>query len=100
MEELEKEEVYDEAKAFMEEIKGLIYEVRKQGKKVVYASSELLIFSLEEETNTIYEVLDRNKVGFASRLVYIGDKKVASSYLLNLIHKQELKIDPYTEKHY
>ncbi len=100
MEELEKEEVYDEARIFLREIKDLINEVQQQGKKLVYASSDLFIFSLEEGKNTIYEVHDRNRDGFAIRLVYIGDPKVASSYLLNLIHKQELKVDPYQQRPY
>lgn len=92
-------EVYDEARIFLDEVKEIIKEVKRIHKKLVYASKDLLIFELEENTDTVYEVHDRDKVGFSSRLVYIGDPKVKVSYLLNLIHKQEMKNDPNTYKH-
>ncbi len=100
MENYEDEEVFfDESKNFLEEVKGVIHEARKQGKDVVYASEDLLILCLKDDLHTIYEVLNRNTNTFAKKLVYIGDKSLKSSYLLNLIHKQELKIDPHFEKH-
>lgn len=100
MEKEEIEEVYDEARIFFEDVKAIIHEARKQKKKVVYASEDLLILELEDDLHTIYEVINRRKGVFSSKLVYIGDVKVKASYLLNLIHKQELKIDPNFESHF
>lgn len=97
----ENEEVsYDEAKIFLEDIKAVIHEARKQNKKVVYASEDLLILELHDDLHTIYEVINRHKGAFSSKLIYIGDQKVKVSYLLNLIHKQELKIDPHFERNF
>ncbi len=96
----EEEEVfYNEAKNFLEEVKVIIFEAVKQKKKVVYASEDLLILSLEEDGHIVYEVMNRNTNAFSSKLVYIGEKALKASYLLNLIHKQELKIDPHYETH-
>ena len=94
----ENEEVYNEAKIFLGEVKVVIEEAEKMGKDVVYASEDLLILCLKDDLHTVYEVLNRNKNNFASKLIYIGDKKLKASYLLNLIHKQELKVDPYTQR--
>lgn len=95
---MENEEVYNEAKVFLEEVKSVIQEAKKQGKDLVYASEDLLILELKDDLHTVYEVLNRNKNEFASKLIYIGDKKLRASYLLSLIHKQEIKVDPYYEK--
>lgn len=96
----EKEVLYDEAKHFLEDVKEVIHEAKKMGKKTVYASEDLLILSLEDDLHTVYEVFNRDGKSFASKLVYIGDKKIKTSYLLNLIHKQELKIDPHYERNF
>lgn len=101
MEEIKKkEEVFDEARIFLEEIKLVILEARKFGKEVVYASDDLIILSLEEGSHIVYEVYNKRGKILATKLVYIGDAKVKASYLLNLINKQEIRHDPYTKEHF
>jgi len=102
IEKIEKEEVFDEARTFLEETKEVIIEAKKLGKEVVYASDDLLILSLEEGSHIVYEVYNKTGKILATKLVYIGDAKLKSSYLLNLIHKQEIKHDPrqYTKEHF
>lgn len=94
----EDEVFFDEAKSFLKEINEVVLEATKIGKKVVFATEDLLILSLEDDSNVIYEVRI-DKKPFSNKLVYIGDKALKSSYLLNLIHKQELRIDPHYTSH-
>ena len=99
MENIEENEevlIYDEAKTFLEEVKKLIVDVVKINKKVEYKSDSLLILSIKDEVHGVFEVynLDENENGSVSlipKLVYIGDKKLRISYLLNLINKEEQK---------
>ena len=98
MDEKETEVSYNEAKDFLEQVKDIIHEAMKQKKKVVFASEDLLILEFSEDQHVVYEVLNRQQQIFASRLVYIGEKAVRASYLLNLINKEEIKLDPYTQR--
>ena len=98
MEETEEEEVliYDEGKLFLEEVKELINEVLKSNKKVEYKTDKLLILSINDSLHGVFEVynLEKNEYGkldISPKLVYIGDKKLRISYLLNLINKEEQK---------
>ena len=92
MEEEEKEVFFDEAKLFLDEVKDLILEAIKTNKKVEYKSENLLILSLKDEVHGVFEVynLDENN-NLIPKLIYIGDKKLRISYLLNLINKEEQK---------
>ena len=84
--------IYDEAKTFLEEVKELIVRVLKSNKKVEYKSDKLLILSVKDEVHGVFEVyrLDEDGIdNLVPKLVYIGDKKLRISYLLNLINKEE-----------
>ena len=88
--EMEKEEVYDEAKEFLEEVKALIHEAIKMNKRVEYKSDSLLILSLKDETHGVFEVYKINEENnLIPKLIYVGDKGLRKSYLLNLINKEE-----------
>lgn len=90
MEETEKTEVFDEAKLFLEEVKGLIHEAIKMDKKVEYKTDSLLILSLKDEIHGVFEVYNLDdKNNLIPKLIYIGDRKLRMSYLLNLINKEE-----------
>ena len=90
MEEKEEKEVYDEAKDFLEEVKGLIHEAIKMNKRVEYKSDSLLILSLKDETHGVFEVYKINEENnLIPKLIYVGDKGLRRSYLLNLINKEE-----------
>jgi len=99
MENIEENEevlIYDEAKTFLEEVKELIVTQLKFNKKVEYKSDSLLILSVKDETHGVFEVYnlqedDYGKINLIPKLVYIGDKKLRISYLLNLINKEEQK---------
>ena len=88
--------IYDEAKTFLEEVKEIIARVLRINKKVEYKSDSLLILSLKDDLHGVFEVYnldedDYGKVSLVPKLVYIGDKKLRVSYLLNLINKEEQK---------
>lgn len=85
------EEVYDEAKVFSEEVNKIINHSAKLNKNVEYRSDNLLILSLKDEFNGIFEVYNMidNEIFPQPKLVYIGDKGLRKSYLLNLINKEE-----------
>jgi len=89
MEEEEKEEVYDEAKLFLEEVKSLIQEAVKLNKRIEYKSDDLLILSIKDEVHGVFEVYNLANNSLLPKLIYIGDKSLRKSYLLNLIHKEE-----------
>ena len=90
MENTEKEEVYDEAKVFLGEVKEIINKAVKINKKVEYKSDDLLILSLKDDLHGVFEVYNLNGEEFPlPKLVYIGDKQLKRSYLLNLINKEE-----------
>lgn len=92
MEEEEKEEevLFDEAKLFLDEVKDLIHEAIKLNKKVEYKSENLLILSLKDEIHGVFEVYNLDeKNNLIPKLIYIGDRKLRTSYLLNLINKEE-----------
>ena len=90
MENTEKEEVYDEAKTFLEEVKKMIHKAMQVNKKVEYKSDDLLILSLKDDLHGVFEVYNLNSDEFPlPKLVYIGDKMLKKSYLLNLINKEE-----------
>jgi len=90
MENTEKEEVYDEAKDFLEEVKDIIHLAIKIGKKVEYKSEKILILSLKDDLHTVFEVYNNEDKFLQPKLVYIGDSKLKGSCLLNLIHREEL----------
>ena len=85
--------IYDEAKSFLSEVKEIIARVLKVNKKVEYKSDSLLILSLKDDLHGVFEVfrLDDETINLIPKLVYIGDKKLRVSYLLNLINKEEQK---------
>lgn len=92
MENTEKEEpeVYDEAKVFLKEVKEMIHKALQIGKKVEFKSDDLLILSLKDDIHGVFEVYNYDDDDFPiPKLVYIGDKMLKKSYLLNLIHKEE-----------
>ncbi len=90
MSDTEKEEVYDEAKIFLEEVKEIINKAIQVNKKVEYKSDDLLILSLKDDLHGVFEVYNLNSDEFPlPKLVYIGDKMLKKSYLLNLINKEE-----------
>jgi len=89
---------FNEAKIFLEEIRKVIVEAKKLGKEVMYASEEFLILKFEDAKDTIFEVINRDDSILSSKLVYIGEPQLKSSYLLNLINKQELKNGVYKER--
>jgi len=90
LENTEKEEVYDEAKTFLEEVKKMIHKAMQVNKKVEYKSDDLLILSLKDDLHGVFEVYNLDSDDFPQpRLLYIGDKQLRRSYLLNLIHKEE-----------
>lgn len=91
MMEEEKEEVfYDEAKLFLEDVKDIIHKAIKMNKRVEYKSDNLLILSLKDEIHGVFEVYKINEENnLIPKLIYIGDKGLRKSYLLNLINKEE-----------
>jgi len=101
MEETEKEEVWNEGKDFLGEIKEIIAQALKVNKKVEYKSENLLILSIKDELHGIFEVYDFSDDDFpAPKLIYIGDKGLRKSYLLNLINKEESRVllkEKYTQ---
>ena len=100
MEEKEEKEVYDEAKDFLEEVKALICEAIKMNKKVEYKSDSLLILSLKDDLHGVFEVYNYNeRNNLEPKLIYIGDKGLQKSYLLNLINKEEQK-SVYKERYH
>lgn len=86
----ENPEVLDEGKVFLEEVKGIIHEALKMNKKVEYKSENLLILSIKDDIHGVFEVYNF-KEGWVSmpKLVYVGDRNLKKSYLLNLINKEE-----------
>ncbi|KKM89631.1 hypothetical protein LCGC14_1246710 [marine sediment metagenome] len=89
----EENEVYDEAKIFLEEVKKIILEAVKMNKKVEYKSENLLILSLVDNLHGVFEVYNMDNDEFPQpKLVYVGDKGLRKSYLLNLINKEENRV--------
>jgi len=99
MENIEENEevlIYDEGKNFLEEVKEIIVEQVKLNKIVEYKSDSILILSIKDPLHGVFEVYnleedERGRVNLSPKLVYIGDKKLRISYLLNLINKEEQK---------
>ncbi len=89
MENTEKKEVLDEARIFLNEVKALINEAIKINKKIEYKSDDLVILSLKDDLHGVFEVYNVNDRFLIPKLVYIGNKDLRKSYLLNLIHKEE-----------
>lgn len=94
MEEITEEEevllILDDAKPFLDEVKALIQKVLKMNKKVEYKSDKFLILSLKDELHGVFEVYSlKDKNNLIPKLIYIGDKRLRTSYLLNLINKEE-----------
>ena len=95
MEETEKivEEVYDEGKLFLEEVKEIINNAVKMNKKVEYKSDDLLILSIKDDLHGVFEVYSLEDKEFPQpKLIYVGDKGLRKSYLLNLINKEENRV--------
>ena len=66
----EENEVYNEAKIFLEEVKKIILEAVKMNKKVEYKSENLLILSLVDNLHGVFEVY--NMDNGATSAVIIG----------------------------
>ena len=93
MEEIkESPEVYDEGKIFLEEVKDIICEALKMNKKVEYRSENILILSVKDEVHGVYEVYNNENGDLSPKLVYVGDRNLRKSYLLNLINKEENRV--------
>lgn len=87
------EEVFDEGRIFLDEVKEIINQAVKMNKKVEYKADDLLILSLKDDLHGVFEVYNLDDKGFPQpRLVYIGDKGLRKSYLLNLINKEENRV--------
>lgn len=90
MENPEIEEVYDEGRIFLEEVKKIIHKAIQMDKKVEFKNDDILILSLKDDLHGVFEVYNLINDDFTMpKLVYIGDKRLRNSYLLNLINKEE-----------
>jgi len=66
----------------------------KMNKIVEYRSDNLLILSLNDKIHNVFVVYNmmNNEAIPQPTLVYIGDKGLRKSYLLNLINKEENRV--------
>ena len=87
-------EVFNPAKSFLDDVKKLIEQAITQNKKVEYYNEEgILILSLKDDVHGVYEVYNLKESDLIPKLYYVGDKMLRMSYLLNLINKEENKLE-------
>jgi len=86
-------EVYNEAEIFLDEVKKIIENSLKMNKVVEYRTDNLLILSLKDDLHGVFEVYNVDDKDFPQpKLIYIGNKALRKSYLLNLINKEENRV--------